>query len=139
MTIFSRSGWSLPTQDEMTSGLQTMMETKNGIKGCPMYAIFATKMFLGVHEVLRADHVRPFKELQATLKRCVSTIDDWFNFSSKNAPFENWPARKDDSLRQMRSFAQELAKKIDVEPPNTFNPSLRCSSSGTRFSVASSP
>jgi hypothetical protein len=48
MAMFSRSDWGLPTQDEMTSGLQTMMESKNGIQGCPMYAIFATKLFLGV-------------------------------------------------------------------------------------------
>jgi hypothetical protein len=88
----------------MTSGLQTMIETNNGIKGCPMYVIFATKLFLGVHEVLRIDHVRPFEELQATAKRCISTIDDWFKFSAKNEPFENWPARRDDSLRKMKSF-----------------------------------
>jgi hypothetical protein len=50
-----------------------MIEEKNGIQGCPMYAIFATKLFLGVHEVLGIDHVRPFEELQATAKRCITT------------------------------------------------------------------
>jgi hypothetical protein len=122
MTMYSRSGWGLPTQDEMTSGLQIMMETNNGIKCCPMYAIFATKLFLGVHEVLRVGHIRPFEELQATLRRCVSIIDRWFKFSSKNEPFENWPARRDDSLRQMRSFAQELIEKLNVRTPAHLQP-----------------
>jgi hypothetical protein len=122
MAMYSRSGWGLPTQDEMTPGLQTMMETNNGIKGCPMYAIFATKLFLGVHEVLRVDHVRPFEELQATAKRCVSIIDEWFDFSSENEPFENWPARLDDSLRRMRSSAQELVEKVGVKTPVPLQP-----------------
>lgn len=122
MAMYSRSGWGLATQDEMTSGLQTMMETNKGIEGCPMYAIFAAKLFLGVHEVLRIDHVRSFEELLATAKRCVSIIDDWFDFSSENEPFENWPARLDDSLRRMRSSAQELVEKFGAKNPVPLKP-----------------
>jgi hypothetical protein len=122
MAMFSRDNWGLPTQDEMTSGLQTMIESKNGINGCPMYAIFATKLFLGIHEVLGVDHVHPVKELLATAKCCISTIDGWFKFSSKNEPYENWPASSDKGLRNIRSFAQQLIDGLDVATPDALKP-----------------
>jgi hypothetical protein len=118
MAMFSREDWGLPTHDEMTSGLQTMIEEKNGIQGCPMYAIFATKLFLGVHEVLRIDHVRPFEELQHTAKRCISIIDGWFKFSAENEPYEKWPASSDNGLRKMKDFAQQLIEAVDGETPD---------------------
>jgi hypothetical protein len=57
-----------------------------------MYAIFATKLFLTVHHILRIDAVRPFEELQATAKRCIATIDGWLQFSD-HKQFANWPAQ----------------------------------------------
>jgi hypothetical protein len=122
MAMFSREDWGLPTQDEMTSGLQTMIEEKNGIQGCPMYAIFATKLFLGVHEVLGIDHVRPFEELQATAKRCITTVDGWFKFSAENEPYEKWPASSDHGLRNMKSLAQQLIEGFDAETPDALKP-----------------
>jgi hypothetical protein len=124
MAMFSRHNWGLPTQDEMTSGLQTMIESKNGINGCPMYVIFATKLFLGVHEVLGVDHVHPVKELLATAKRCISIIDSWFKFSSENEPYENWPASSDKGLRNMRNFAQQVIDGLDrdVATPDPLEP-----------------
>jgi hypothetical protein len=122
MAMFSREDWGLPTHDEMTSGLQTMIEEKNGIQGCPMYAIFATKLFLGVHEVLGIDHVRPFEELQATAKRCITTVDGWFEFSAENEPYEKWPASSDHGLRNMKSLAQQLIEGFDAETPDALKP-----------------
>lgn len=78
------------------------------MSACPMYAIFATKLFLTVHHVLRIDAVRPFEELQATAKRCVETIDDWYAFSN-HKKFANWPAENDQWLGQIKALARDFA------------------------------
>jgi hypothetical protein len=115
----------LPAEDELITGLRPMME-KNDIMACPMYAIFATKLFLSVHHVLRVNAVQPFEELQATAKRCIATIDSWFEFAD-HKQFANWPAQNDQWLRQIQALAQECALedligKSKVRVPEQFQP-----------------
>jgi hypothetical protein len=115
----------LPAEDELTTGLGEMMK-KNDIMACPMYAIFATKIFLSIHHVLRANAVQPFEELQATARRCVATIDSWFEFAD-HKQFANWPARNDQFLRQIQALARECALedligKSKVKIPDQFQP-----------------
>lgn len=108
ITEMSSANMHLPVQDEMTAGLRAMMDARKGMNGCPMYTIFATKLFLRVHRVLRVHHIQPFEELQATARRCVSTIDSYLRFSN-NKQFTLWPAKNDAFLRQIKSIAQEWA------------------------------
>jgi hypothetical protein len=110
ITKMSRANIPFPAQDEMTAGLRIMMATNNGMDGCPMHAIFATKLFLNVHRALGVNAVDPFGELQATAKRCVTTIDDWFKFSN-NKQFMNWPAHNNNGLRQIKAFVQEWVQQ----------------------------
>lgn len=107
VTKIAKANLHLPAEDELTTGLRSMME-KNTMSACPMYAIFATKLFLTVHYVLRIDAVRPFEELQATANRCVATIDGWFAFSD-HKQFAIWPAENDQWLGQIKSLAQDFA------------------------------
>ena len=108
ITKMTSANTHLPVQDEMTAGLRAMVDARRGIDGCPMYTIFATKLFLGVHGVLRVQHTQLFEELQATARRCVSTIDSYLRFSN-NKQFTLWPAKNDAFLRQIKSIAQEWA------------------------------
>ncbi|KAM0701246.1 hypothetical protein Q7P35_011607 [Cladosporium inversicolor] len=103
----ARANLQLPAEDEPTTGLRSMME-KNTMSACPMYAIFATKLFLTVHHVLRIDAVRPFEELQATAKCCVAANVGWFAFSD-HKQFANWPAQNDQWLGQIKALAQDFA------------------------------
>ena len=93
ITKMVKANLHLPAEDEMTTSLRSMMQ-KNTMSACPMYAIFATKLFVAVHHILHNDAIRPFEELQATAKRCIGTIDDWFAFSD-HRQFANWPAQND--------------------------------------------
>lgn len=43
----TKANLRMPAEDELTTGLRGMMETNN-ISACPMYVIFATKLFLTV-------------------------------------------------------------------------------------------
>lgn len=107
ITKIAKANLHLPAEDKMTTGLRSMMQ-KNTMSACPMYAIFATKLFLTVHHVLRIDAIRPFEELQATAKRCIGTIDGWFAFSD-HGQFANWPAQNDQWLGQIKALAQHFA------------------------------
>ena len=125
ITKITKANLHLPAEDELTTGLRSMME-KNTMSACPMYAIFATKLFLTVHHVLRIDAVRPFEELQATAKRCIATIDGWFKFSN-HKQFSNWPAQNDQVLGQLKALAQEFALddkigRFKVRVPEEFQP-----------------
>ena len=73
-----------------------------------MHAIFATKLFLTVHQVLRVDAVRPLEELQATAKRCIASINGWLEFSD-HKQFANWLAQNDQWLGQIKALAQDFA------------------------------
>lgn len=103
----AKANLHLPAEDELTTGLRSMME-KNTMSACPMYAIFATKLFLTVRHVLRIDAVPPFEDLQATAKRCVETIDDWSAFSN-HKKFANWPAENDQWLGHIKALARDFA------------------------------
>jgi hypothetical protein len=103
----ARANLRRPAEDEQTTGLRSMME-KNTIPACPMYAIFATKLFLTVHHILRIDAVRPSEELQATAKRCIATIDGWLQFSD-HKQFANWPAQNCEWPGQIKALAQDFA------------------------------
>jgi len=106
----SRASMPFPSQDEMTAGLRVIFDANNGMNGCPMYTIFATKMFLGIHLVLGADGVNPSGELQATATRCVSNVDTWLN-SLKDKKLADWPNQNNDWLRQMKTFVQEWVQQ----------------------------
>lgn len=105
ITRLSRFNLSLPAQDVLTSGLREMMDGNN-MEACPMYAIFATKLFLSVHQVLRIIPGQPLSDLQDTATRCVHTIDDWPDFS-KHMKNTNWPVEKNEPLREMQAFVKE--------------------------------
>jgi hypothetical protein len=121
----AEGGLKLPAEDELTTSLRSMM-VQNTMSACPMYAIFATKLFLSVHHVLRIDAVRPFAELQATAKRCIGTIDDWLKFSDRK-PFTLWPPQNDQWLGQIKTLAKEIALvdvvgKAKLRVPDKFQP-----------------
>lgn len=116
----------LPAEDELTTSLRPMME-HNTMAACPMYAIFATKLFLSVHHVLRTDAVRPFEELQATAKRCIATIDGWLKVSERSQPLTLWPPKNDEWLRRIRTLAKEyvledIIGKPKLGVPDKFQP-----------------
>lgn len=94
----------MPMQDELTTGLCQMMGA-NDIQACPMYAIFATQVFLKIHRVLRFHAEEPFEELQATAKRCIATVDNWIKFSNGKT-FSLWPAQNDEALRQFKALTE---------------------------------
>lgn len=106
-----------PAQDEMTAGLRIMIGADDKPGECPMHAIFTTKLFLSVHHVLQADHRRPFEELQATAKGCLSAVDSLFEFT-KNKEFENWPGGADAVMHRVQACAQFWALDDRVERGN---------------------
>ena len=109
----SRANLPSPVQDEMTAGLRGMMDARKRMNGCPFYAIFATKLFLGIHRVLGINHTDPFGELQTTAKRCISTIDTWFE-SLENKKLVDWPDQNNESLRQLKTFVQEWVQEDKI-------------------------
>lgn len=124
----------------MTAGFRAMMDARKGMDGCPMYATFATKLFLRVHRVLRVQHTQLFEELQATARRWVSTIDSYFRFSN-NKQFTLWPAKNDAFSRQIKSIAQEWALedrigKFKLAVEGGLEPEPSCSSRGIQLPAA---
>ena len=109
----SRANLPSPVQDEMTAGLRGMMDARKRMNGCPFYAIFATKLFLGIHRVLGINHTDPFGELQTTAKRCISTIDTWFE-SLENKKLVDWPDQNNESLRQLKTSVQEWIQEDKI-------------------------
>lgn len=79
ITRLSRFSMLLPAQDVMISGFRKMMDGNN-MDACPMYAIFATQLFLGIHQVLLIVPGQPLGDLQDTATRCIHIIDDWLKF-----------------------------------------------------------
>jgi hypothetical protein len=113
ITKLSRANMPFPVQDEMTAGLRAMMDANKGMNGCPMYAIFVTKLFLGIHRVLGVNHTDPFGELQTTATRCISTIDAWFG-SLENKKLVHWPDSNNERLRQVKTFVQEWVQEDQI-------------------------
>lgn len=105
----SRSNLSMPVQDQLTAGLMKMIETCD-INALPMYTIFATEVLLDIHHTLREHAERPFRELQATGMRVVTTLDDWFRYS-RSRRIVNWPQENDEVLKRVRSLAQEWTQE----------------------------
>lgn len=104
-TKLSRTKMYVPAQDELTTGLRKMMDA-NAMDALPMYAIFGTQILLDIHHVLRGDVARPFDQLQATGKRVIMTVDDYFRYS-RGKSINNWPAQNDEVFRQVSSLAKD--------------------------------
>lgn len=103
----SRAQAHLPVEDELTTGLRIMMDTCDA-KQLPMFTYFAFQILLDIHNVLRQHVVRPFDELQATAKRAVSTMDDYFRLS-RNKQISTWAPQNDAAFRQIRDLAEQWA------------------------------
>ncbi|KAK5125541.1 hypothetical protein LTR85_000652 [Meristemomyces frigidus] len=104
-TKLSRTKLYVPAQDELTTGLRQMMDA-NTMDALPTYAIFGTQILLDIHHVLRQDTARPFEQLQATGKRVISTLDDYFRYS-RGRSISNWPPENDEVFRQISAQAKD--------------------------------
>ncbi|KAK4501974.1 hypothetical protein PRZ48_007784 [Zasmidium cellare] len=108
-TKIASIGCDIPAEDELTAGMRKMMNARS-IEALPLYAVFAMQVFLDIHHVLREDVIRPFEQMQATGKRLVATIDDYFRFS-RGRHIETWPPYNDDLLRRLRALAIHYTQK----------------------------
>lgn len=104
-TKLSRTKLPVPAQDELTTGLRKMMEA-NAMAAMPMHGIFCTQILLDIHHVLREDTSRPFEQLQATGKRVISTLDDYFRYS-RGRSIMNWPPQNDEVFRRISALAKD--------------------------------
>ena len=103
----SRVKLEVPAEDLLTTGLRQMVDACT-IEALPMYAMFATQTLLDIHHVLRQDVSRPFEQLQATAKRVVVTLDDYFRYS-RSRKISTWAPQNDEAFRQLSAFAKAWA------------------------------
>lgn len=111
-TKLSRIGMYVPAQDELTTGLRKMMDA-NSMDALPMHAIFGTQILLDIHHVLREMVGNPFLKLQATGKRVMLTIDDYFKYS-RDMHIKNWPEQNDEVFTQVNKEAEEWTQEDRV-------------------------
>ena len=104
---FCRVKLEVPAEDFLTTSLRQMIDAWT-IEALPMYAMFATQILLDIHHVLRQDVSRPFDQLQATAKRAVATLDDYFRYS-RSRKISTWAPQNDEAFRQLSAFAKAWA------------------------------
>ncbi|KAF4626860.1 hypothetical protein G7Y89_g11295 [Cudoniella acicularis] len=89
--FISRYGMKLFASDEITRGLSEMVRTKH----IETWVIFATKIFLDIHHLLRQNVDRAFTELQYVGKHAVHTLTRYFEFSQGLTRPSTWPESND--------------------------------------------
>ncbi|WPG97910.1 Hypothetical protein R9X50_00069300 [Acrodontium crateriforme] len=104
-TTLSRARMHVPAEDELTIGLRKMMEA-NEMSQLPMYAIFATQILLDIHHVLRQHASRPFDEFQASARRAVVILNDYFQYS-RNRRTPSWSPKDEQVLHELLNFAKD--------------------------------
>ena len=85
----------------------------NAMDALPMHALFGTQILLDIHHVLRDMTGSPFMDLQATGRRVIATIDDYFKYS-RTRHISNWPEQNDEVFREVSRFAKEWTQEDRV-------------------------
>jgi hypothetical protein len=97
-------------EDEMTRGIRDMIYSNKISLGL----IFATRIFLDVHHIMRQDISRGFEDLCRDANWITATLNKNFDFH-QSLRIENWPRHNDEGLKQILGFIDIWVKGDSVK------------------------